>query len=620
MASILNAELVLDRYSTMIHADSHGSSGPHLGLGALYYGFSHAVKSQVSVCIGSGAGFVPGLLRQTQLDLDLTPSVTYLIDANLPDLGFGGPSLPGGWLTGNNDFLSWAEGVVVLRMLSRDAASLFGRNGLTIDYLHIDGDHSKAGVIADLMNYAPLTSEGAVISLHDFRLVSVREAVAKFLADNPGWDRLVFEEIGTGCCFLRRQLPAGAHLPKPRTALPPRMLPPEIYHRADNAEHEDPELNAKFERWPYLESPGFRLRYEIAARFVDDPEKSVVEIGGFPNSVMEFLEHCKCMYAVEPYLPQTYETKVRILAEKRAASVAFFKGTPGNCALRCDALGRFNLFALGFDLSEGIENETAAYQDLRAMAELMTKAETTVIEMPQYEASQIAWECLEKSLRPNKHHEMVLDLREDPSAQEFLVTDGRAMRRILVLKGCSPRDPEVIEAILKQGAADLVKLKPAPVIQGNPDYTLGELIRFGKEGSCAKYLRRGWSYLEDGFVWCQGVASRLELLLADQAVDPQAEYLLQLQAWPAGKTPEHPAQRLTISINGEVLFDQKLVLGRHELSVPVNGTVLAKNNPVEILFRHPEAVQPSLLFPEGNGDQRTLAFACESLCLAPHQA
>ena len=147
---ILDTRNVSSRYSSLMHADSHGSSGFALGLGSLYYGFCHALRSQISVCIGSGAGFVPGLLRQAQVDVKLEPAVTYLIDANLPDLGFGGPSLPGSWLSPNNDFLSWADGVVVLPLLSRDAAPLFARNGLSIDYLHIDGDHSKQGVLADL--------------------------------------------------------------------------------------------------------------------------------------------------------------------------------------------------------------------------------------------------------------------------------------------------------------------------------------------------------------------------------------------------------------------------------------------------------------------------------------
>jgi len=41
---------------------------------------------------------VPDLLTQAQRDLNLSPAVTYLIDANLPDLEFGSPIQPGGWL------------------------------------------------------------------------------------------------------------------------------------------------------------------------------------------------------------------------------------------------------------------------------------------------------------------------------------------------------------------------------------------------------------------------------------------------------------------------------------------------------------------------------------------
>src|SRR6202034_861335 len=85
--------------SEIIFSESHGAVDDHLGAGGLYYALATMIRSQVSVCMSSGVGFVPRLLRQAQEDLGLANAHTYLIDANLPDLGFGHPMQPGGWIT-----------------------------------------------------------------------------------------------------------------------------------------------------------------------------------------------------------------------------------------------------------------------------------------------------------------------------------------------------------------------------------------------------------------------------------------------------------------------------------------------------------------------------------------
>ncbi len=614
-AGLLNTRLVSERYASMIHADSHGASGARLGLGAIYYGMAHAIGSQVSVCIGSGAGFVPGLLRQAQLDAGIDPSVTYLIDANLPDLGFGGPTLPGGWMTENNDFQSWADGVVILQMLSRDASALFARSGLTIDYLHIDGDHSKVGVAADLRDYAPLMSLGGVICLHDYRLSTVRDAISEFMANHPGWERLSFGEIGTGCTFLRRELPAEFGASSPRRSIPSQMLPPEIYDTPP-AMDEDPELKAQFERWPYLQSPGFRLRYTIAADFVDAPGVPVVEVGGYPNSIISHLKAADRVYAIEPYLSKAHENWVREQAEGRGARVTFFSGTVGTCALDPSVLGKFNLVVLGFDLSEGVSNETMAAEDLRAMAQLLFHASTTVLEYPGYEPSQIAWDCLVRTMRPKVVHEFVLDLSSDPSAREYLVTDSRAVRRVVVIKGTDPLPPDVVEQEFLKAAQALVAQKPVHTVKESPRYKIGTRILFGKGQVGTRHLRRGWSYPEEGLVWCQGPSSRMEFLFDDPDAMP-AGGRLKISLWPAAAAPVRPSQQLAVSVNGTTVFSEALGPGRHQLNIAVPAECLSAASPTVIEFEHPDAIQPCQLYPGKNPDQRSLAFAMEALTIEP---
>ena len=64
---------------------SHGSAegSEDLGAGILYYSLAYAYKSKTCVCLGSGGGFVPRLMRQAQRDLDLQGSRTLLVDGTL---------------------------------------------------------------------------------------------------------------------------------------------------------------------------------------------------------------------------------------------------------------------------------------------------------------------------------------------------------------------------------------------------------------------------------------------------------------------------------------------------------------------------------------------------------
>ena len=99
MDKLINSEVVRRYLSQVAYAESHGAFASFLGSGIFYFAISHILRSQVSVCIGSGGGFVPVLMRMAQIESKITPSKTYLVDATLGELGFGGPDQKGGWLT-----------------------------------------------------------------------------------------------------------------------------------------------------------------------------------------------------------------------------------------------------------------------------------------------------------------------------------------------------------------------------------------------------------------------------------------------------------------------------------------------------------------------------------------
>jgi hypothetical protein len=161
---------------SMITADdrwcaSHGSGdgSSNLGAGILYYGIAYASKAKTCVCLGSGGGFVPRLMRQAQRDLKLQAAQTILVDG-AHKVGqerkaiWGSPN----WLEDDSTFRRNYPDVEIVLKLTEDAFNeVFVPAGMTIDYLHIDADHHYDGVCRDWELYRQLVSDAGVITLHD---------------------------------------------------------------------------------------------------------------------------------------------------------------------------------------------------------------------------------------------------------------------------------------------------------------------------------------------------------------------------------------------------------------------------------------------------------------------
>jgi hypothetical protein len=149
---------------------SHGSQAgtDQLGAGILYYALAYANRARVCVCLGSGGGFVPRLMRQAQRDLGLEDSRTILVDADgkveQDRKLWGRPT----WTAEHSWFRATYPDVEIVLALTEDAhRDFFARAGLQIDYLHIDADHHYEGVRQDFDLYSPLVADEGVITLHD---------------------------------------------------------------------------------------------------------------------------------------------------------------------------------------------------------------------------------------------------------------------------------------------------------------------------------------------------------------------------------------------------------------------------------------------------------------------
>lgn len=149
---------------------THGAAeaSAELGAGILYYAIAYAVKAKVCVCLGSGGGYVPRLMRQAQRDLGLEDSKTYIVDGAPfvePENKFWGTPC---WLDDHSTFrTNYPEIEVVLKLTADACKEIFVPRNIKIDYLHIDADHSYPGVKLDWDLYSPLVPPEGIISLHD---------------------------------------------------------------------------------------------------------------------------------------------------------------------------------------------------------------------------------------------------------------------------------------------------------------------------------------------------------------------------------------------------------------------------------------------------------------------
>lgn len=150
---------------------SHGAAGDseQLGAGILYYGLAYALRAKTCVCLGSGGGFVPRLMRQAQRDLELADSRTILVDGtrqidqekkNI----WGVPC----WLDEDSFFrTNYADVEIRFELTEVAFRDYFQAQGVQIDYLHIDADHHYEGAKLDWDLYSTLVPDSGIITLHD---------------------------------------------------------------------------------------------------------------------------------------------------------------------------------------------------------------------------------------------------------------------------------------------------------------------------------------------------------------------------------------------------------------------------------------------------------------------
>ncbi|MFN2508704.1 MAG: hypothetical protein ABR589_08010 [Chthoniobacterales bacterium] len=139
------------------------------------------------------------------------------------------------------------------------------------------------------------------------------------------------------------------------------------------------------------------------------------------------------------------------------------------------------------------------------------------------------------------------------------------------------------------------------------DYTLGNVIRFGKGGGSEAYRLSGWSDTEKEFTWTTGQSATLLLTI------PKVDHPLKLRMRLGGfiKAPELPFQPVEVLAN-----DQKI--GDWQVSSPKEFTALipaeiANQGQLTLEIRMPKATSPQSVGV--SEDSRVLGVNCFYLAL-----
>ena len=153
---------------------THGATDLHMGDGLIVYSLIQLKRSKVCVCLGSGGGFIPRIMTCARADLheqgifegdndknwgDI--GVTYIVDAAN---GIGGDV---DWLRKDSFLRKHFHPRVIKDTTENAFYNHFVKEDITIDYLHIDADHSFEGVKQDFDLYSSILSKDGIISIHD---------------------------------------------------------------------------------------------------------------------------------------------------------------------------------------------------------------------------------------------------------------------------------------------------------------------------------------------------------------------------------------------------------------------------------------------------------------------
>jgi hypothetical protein len=376
---------------------SHGAEGCYLGMGLLYYALVYIHRVKTAVCLGSGGGFVPRMMRQAQRDLGLAKSAkTILVDANKPGAGWGAPV----WLSPNSFFRQAFSDIDLVISTTREAAkSYFASRAITIDYLHIDADHSFAGCLQDFLLYRPFLTEGSLVTLHDSTLPGAGVgAVVEYLRARKDCEVIDLPNVGFGTALVR--ITAGEESDQRYQRYAEEGEAVELAVKGEGAILNPPRIG-----WEYLESEPFAIRSVIAASFLSHCQ-TVVEIGGLRPAIDQFLhEDHLSIIVVEQFIRETKHVLQKMGPKIGPSKVRRVRSRFQDLEWTILQPYKYGLVMLDFELPGMSED------DYQRLFRLVDNSQVTILEFaPSWEQSSQQFRLLRRNTSMRERFACKLDL------------------------------------------------------------------------------------------------------------------------------------------------------------------------------------------------------------------
>jgi hypothetical protein len=179
----------------------------YMGFGPFYYALAYSFMAKKCVCVGSGGGFVPSLMRQAQIDIGFPDGYgdeTVVIDANFEPID--GPITEENPLWGWQGHPYWDTDenhpfnvrYPEIRKIMKKSEDAFDDIDFEIDLIHIDGDHSYEGVKRDFELYFEKVKHNGIITLHDVELCGGVKSFFEELENHKDCEIINFGQVVYG--------------------------------------------------------------------------------------------------------------------------------------------------------------------------------------------------------------------------------------------------------------------------------------------------------------------------------------------------------------------------------------------------------------------------------------
>jgi len=145
---------------------SHGATDKHMGDGIVVYSMMSFFKPTISVCLGSGGGYIPRIMWKCVSDLkeegfNTDDSRVILVDA------VNGVNGHPDWTDEDSFYRTNFNSEWLHTTTAKAYYEYFIKRDMKIDMLWIDADHSLEGVKKDFDLYSQIISENGIIMVHD---------------------------------------------------------------------------------------------------------------------------------------------------------------------------------------------------------------------------------------------------------------------------------------------------------------------------------------------------------------------------------------------------------------------------------------------------------------------